>query len=76
MPEPQLLDTYLKQLRLPTLLHNYRKLAEDALVIHRISRRDVWRGFHFTGVRMRPIASPQNAMRIRGDQRACEGCNV
>ena len=30
MPEPQLLDTYLKQLRLPTVLHSYRKLAEDA----------------------------------------------
>ena len=30
MAEPQLLDTYLKQLRLPTFLHNYRKLAEDA----------------------------------------------
>src|SRR5712692_11970885 len=30
MVEPQLLDTYLKQLRLPTFLHNYRKLAEDA----------------------------------------------
>src|SRR6266849_372193 len=30
MPEPQLLDTYLKQLRLPTFLHSYRKLAEDA----------------------------------------------
>ena len=30
MPEPRLLDTYLKQLRLPTFLQNYRKLAEDA----------------------------------------------
>ncbi len=30
MPEPQLLDSYLKQLRLPTVLHSYRKLAEDA----------------------------------------------
>jgi hypothetical protein len=25
-----LLDTYLKQLRLPTFVHSYRKLAEDA----------------------------------------------
>ena len=30
MPEPRLLDTYLKQLRLPTFLQNYRKLAADA----------------------------------------------
>lgn len=30
MPETQLLDTYLKQLRLPTFLHSHRKLAEDA----------------------------------------------
>ena len=30
MAEPQLLDTYLKQLRLPTFLHSYRKLADDA----------------------------------------------
>jgi DNA replication protein DnaC len=30
MVEPQLLDTYLKQLRLPIFLHHYRKLAEDA----------------------------------------------
>ena len=30
MVEPQLLDTYLKQLRLPTFLHSYRKLADDA----------------------------------------------
>jgi DNA replication protein DnaC len=30
MPEPLLLDTYLKQLRLPTFLNSYRKLAEDA----------------------------------------------
>ena len=25
-----LLDTYLRQLRLPTFLHNYQKFAEDA----------------------------------------------
>jgi len=30
MAEPRLLDTYLKQLRLPTFLQNYRKLADDA----------------------------------------------
>jgi DNA replication protein DnaC len=30
MPEPRLLDAYLKQLRLPTFLQNYRKLAADA----------------------------------------------
>jgi len=30
MPELQLLDTYLKQLRLPTFLLSYRKLADEA----------------------------------------------
>ena len=30
MEATMLLDTYLKQLRLPTFLQNYRKFAEDA----------------------------------------------
>ena len=30
MTDNLLLDTYLKQLRLPTFLQNYRKFAEDA----------------------------------------------
>lgn len=34
MSETMLLDTYLKQLRLPTFLRNYRKFAEDAAQAH------------------------------------------
>ncbi len=30
METTMLLETHLKQLRLPTFLHNYRKFAEDA----------------------------------------------
>ena len=30
MESTMLLETYLKQLRLPTFLHNYGKFAEDA----------------------------------------------
>ncbi len=30
MSEPRLLDTYLRQLRLPTFAHHWRKLADDA----------------------------------------------
>jgi len=29
MEPTMLLDTYLRQLRLPTFLHNYQKFAED-----------------------------------------------
>ena len=30
MTDSMLLDTYLKHLRLPTFVHNYRRVAEDA----------------------------------------------
>jgi DNA replication protein DnaC len=34
MTEALLLETYLKQLRLPTFLKNYRRFAEDAAQAH------------------------------------------